>query len=76
MTPIADESVLFYVEYQHEQHTVYLMVYHIIWCPKRRRKILNGPVHDRLKEIIEQVTNENDWHILELAIQPDHVHSL
>jgi putative transposase len=35
---------------------------------------LNGPVHDRLKEIIEQVANENDWQIIELAIQPDHVH--
>jgi len=50
------------------------MVYHIIWCPKRRRKILNGPVYDRLKEIIEQVADENDWQILELAIQPDHIH--
>lgn len=35
---------------------------------------MNGPVHDRLKEIIEQVADENDWQILELAIQPDHIH--
>jgi len=37
---------------------------------------LNGPVHDRLKEIIEQIADENDWQIIELAIQPDHVHLL
>jgi putative transposase len=62
------------MEYQHEQHTVHLIVYHIIWCPKRRRKILNGPVHDRLKEIIHEVAEEHHWEIIELAIQPDHVH--
>lgn len=50
------------------------MVYHIIWCPKRRRKILVGPIHDRLKQIIEQVIEENAWKLLKLAIQPDHVH--
>lgn len=62
------------MDYQHEQHTVHLIVYHIIWCPKRRRKVLAGPVHDRLKAIIEEVIAENGWQIIELAIQPDHVH--
>ncbi len=61
-------------EYIHEQHIVHLVIYHIIWCPKRRRKVLVGPVHDRLKQIIEEVVNENGWQIIELAIQPDHVH--
>jgi putative transposase len=40
--------------YIHEQHTVHHMLYHIIFCPKRRRKVLVGPVHDRLKQMIEQ----------------------
>jgi putative transposase len=62
------------MEYQHEQHTVHLIVYHIIWCPKRRRKVLAGPVYDRLKTIIEEVIAENGWQMIELAIQPDHVH--
>jgi len=62
------------MEYQHESHCVHLVVYHLIWCPKRRRKVLVGPVHDRLKEIIEQVVDENAWKVLKLAIQPDHVH--
>ena len=50
------------------------MVYHIIWCPKRRRKVLVGPVHDRLKQIIGEVADEREWEIIRLAIQPDHVH--
>jgi REP-associated tyrosine transposase len=62
------------MEYQHEQHNVHLVVYHIIWCPKRRRKVLVGPVHDRLKQIIGEVVDEHDWQTISLAIQPDHVH--
>ncbi len=61
-------------EYIYEQHTVHLVIYHIIWCPKRRRKVLVGPVHDRLKQIMQEVVDENGWSIIELAIQPDHIH--
>jgi putative transposase len=61
-------------QYVHEQHSVHHILHHIIFCPKRRRKVLVGPVHDRLKTIIEQVAEENQWHIVRMAIQPDHVH--
>src|SRR5436189_6216364 len=40
----------------------------------RRRKVLVGPVQDRLKAIIEQVVEEHVWKVLKLAIQFDHVH--
>jgi len=63
-----------YTDYKHEHHRVHLVVYHIIWCPKRRRKVLVGPVHDRLKQIIGEVADEREWEIIRLAIQPDHVH--
>src|SRR5258708_37771193 len=62
------------MDYQHERHNAHLVAYHIIWCPKRRRKVLVGPVRDRLKQIIAEVADEHDWHIISLAIQPDHVH--
>lgn len=62
------------MEYQHEQHTVHLVVYHIIWCPKRRRKVLEGKVAERLRQIIGEVAKEHGWEVLRLAIQPDHVH--
>ncbi len=62
------------MEYQHEQHSVHLVVYHIIWCPKRRRRALVGPVRARLEQIIREVAAEHDWTVIELAIQPDHVH--
>jgi putative transposase len=62
------------MDYQHERRNVHLVVYHMIWCPKRRRKVLVGPVRDRLEQIIREVAAEHGWTILELAIQPDHVH--
>jgi putative transposase len=61
------------MEYVHEQHSVHLMMYHFVWCPKRRRKLLVGPIHDRLKQIMEEVAEAHDWHIIRLALQPDHV---
>jgi putative transposase len=62
------------MDYAHEGHTVHLVVYHIIWCPKRRRKVLVGPIRNRLEQIIREVAVEHDWTVIELAIQPDHVH--
>src|SRR5262249_52232722 len=64
------------MEYQHERHTVHLVVYHLIWCPKRRRKVLVGPIRTRLEQVIREVVAAHEWTVLELAIQPDHVHLL
>src|SRR5262249_55992926 len=62
------------MEYQHERPNVHLVVYHLIWCSKRRRTVLVGPVPNRLEQIIKEVVDENGWQIIQLAIQPDHVH--
>lgn len=62
------------MEYEHDTHNVHLVVYHIIFCPKRRRNILVSPIRERLQQIIREVAAENTWSVIELAIQPDHVH--
>jgi putative transposase len=61
------------MDYAHEGHNAHLVVYHIIWCPKRRRKVLVGPIRTRLEPLVREVAAENDWTVIELAIQPDHV---
>ena len=50
------------------------MVYHIIWCPKRRRRILIGTRAERFEQLLHEVAEEQQWEIIELAIQPDQVH--
>jgi putative transposase len=62
------------MDYQHERHTVHLVVSHLIWCPKRRRKVLVGAIKARLAQLIREVADEHGWTLLELAIQPDPVH--
>lgn len=62
------------MDYEHDTHNVHLIVYHLIFCPKRRRKIVVGPIRERLQQIMREVAAENKWSVIELAIQPDHVH--
>ena|ERR1039458_6323266 len=50
--------------------------FHVVWCPKYRRKILKDGVDVRLKEIVLEVCNECDAPIIEMEILPDHVHLL
>ena len=59
---------------KHANHCVYNIAYHIIWCPKYRRKILNGNVVNRLKEILISKANQINCSIENIEIMPDHVH--
>ena len=38
---------------------VYSIQYHIVWCVKYRRNILNGQVATRLKELLTQISKDN-----------------
>jgi putative transposase len=62
------------MQYQQDEHRVHLIVYHLIWCPKRRKSVLVGPVAARCRELIAGKCAERGWTILALAIQPDHIH--
>ncbi len=55
---------------------VYSCKYHVVWCPKYRRKVLIGGVEQRLKELLQEVCESRQSEILELEIMPDHVHLL
>ena len=62
------------LDYQRDEHRVHLLIYHLVWCPKRRKPILTGALKDRLIQLVEQKCAEKGWDIIELAVQPDHVH--
>lgn len=42
-------------------HTVSLVNYHLVWIPKRRKKVLVGDVEKRLRQIIWELCQEKDW---------------
>lgn len=58
----------------HSNNTVYNIGYHIIWCPKYRRKVLVGEVENRLKQLLLEKAKEIGISIEELQIMPGHVH--
>lgn len=62
------------MEYKHSRNQVYLINYHLIWCPKRRKKVLVGKIVKRLEEILIQVAKEKEVDILALQTMPDHLH--
>ncbi len=60
--------------YQHENTSVHMMMYHFIWIPKRRKKILIGKIEKRLRELIQQKAEELNYKIIQLEIMSDHIH--
>jgi len=62
------------VEYKHSRSQVYLINYHLIWAPKRRKPVLVGKVKERLAQVLKEVAEESGVDILNLTIQPDHLH--
>ena len=54
--------------------SVSLINYHFVWCPKYRRKVLNGPVKERLEALVRETLAELDCEVLALEVMPDHVH--
>ena len=62
--------------YKSNKNVVYSCKYHVVWCPKYRRKVLVNGVDERLKELIEEVCCENRIDVIEMEIMPDHVHLL
>lgn len=64
------------MEYKSNQNIVYSCKYHVVWCPKYRRRVLTSEVEERLKAIVHEVAQERQADIIELEVMPDHVHLL
>jgi putative transposase len=58
------------------RNCVYSAKYHIIFCPKYRRKVLGGQIGERLKVLLKETTLSMGGEIIELEVMPDHVHIL
>ena len=63
-------------EYWTGAHTKHRIMYHLVWIPKYRKRVLKGSLAERLKELLEECAEVNKWEIHELNIKKDHVHML
>ena len=60
-------------EYHSSHSWVYSCQYHVVFCPKYRRPVLDNGVDERLKELILQQQEEYGYLVLGMEVMPDHV---
>ena len=64
------------IAYKSNRNVYYSCKYHVVWCPKYRRKVLVDAVAQRLEQIIREGCQEHQAEVFSLEIMPDHVHLL
>ncbi len=55
-------------------HTVWECKYHIVWVPKRRRKIVYGKLRKELRTIMQRLCKYKKIEIIEGKLCIDHIH--
>ncbi|MBR3617174.1 MAG: IS200/IS605 family transposase, partial [Acholeplasmatales bacterium] len=61
---------------KHGRGYVYDLYYHIVWCVKYRHKILLNDIKDDLIDIIKNICVNNNYELVEINTDLDHVHLL
>ena len=61
---------------KHGRGYVYDLYYHIVWCVKSRHKILVDNIKDDLIDIIKNICINNNYELVEINTDLDHVHLL
>ena len=64
------------MKFKSNKNILYSCKYHVVWCPKYRRKVLIQGVDVRLKELILSKAASTQVEVLQMEIMPDHVHLL
>lgn len=64
------------MKYKSNNNVVYSCKYHVVWCPKYRRKVLVGDIAVRMDELVRFNCAEIRVDVIELEVMPDHVHLL
>jgi len=60
--------------FNYHSHCVFNLGYHIIWCPKYRRKLLQWGIDERLKILLVEKATRMGCRIEQMEAMPDHVH--
>ncbi|HQM30876.1 MAG TPA: IS200/IS605 family transposase [Syntrophales bacterium] len=58
-------------------HAVYDTSYHLVWCPKYRKKIFDREeVRRRAEQLIREISEDYGFEVIEMEIAIEHVHIL
>jgi putative transposase len=58
-------------------HAVYDTSYHLVWCPKYRKKIFEREeIKERAEQLMRKICREYGFEIIKMEISVEHVHIL
>jgi putative transposase len=63
-------------DFRSNRKVLFSCKYHVVFCPKYRKPVLNPPIDAKLKKLIQQVCDETQSELIEMEVMPDHVHLL
>lgn len=61
-------------DYRYSGHTVSRLTVHLVWVTKYRYKVLEGDIKMRCRELLIQICDAEDVHILSGVVSTDHIH--
>src|SRR5580704_5222772 len=63
-------------DFRSNRNVLFSCKYHVVFCPKYRKPVLNPPIDAKLKKLIQQVCDKTQSALIEMEVMPDHVHLL
>ena len=60
--------------YRKSSHTTYDLKYHFVWITKYRKRVLQGEVAKRARELIREICRSKEVEIIKGHVSSDHVH--
>lgn len=55
-------------------HVIWHCQYHIVWIPKYRYRVMNGPLAEMICGTLKAIAGWMKCEVVELKVMPDHVH--
>ena len=53
-------------KYWYGSQSKHRLMYHLVWIPKYRKRVLKGKVAERIKELLHECADLNRWKVEEL----------
>jgi len=60
--------------YRHGSHTVFSIHLHLVWITKYRKKVLEGAVAVRVRDMIREICQQSSVDIMQGHVSRDHIH--
>ena len=60
--------------YRHGSHTVFSIHLHLVWITKYRKKVLEGAVAYRVRDMLREICQREDVDIITGHVSRDHIH--